>query len=268
MTEKYEVSIFKMTQFIAGRYNSILLDNADKLSLDKYNAMRADIDILLNKADKLDFYLNYDWMNPNFELAELDSKYWRVVSDFFVAAHNYLATKQNRLNTDLKEKDLEIAISRVSKKLRGQGGKMRIVNPRPIDYEKTIADTVEKAAKYYTQKLSEVPPKKLVSLVKLAVNIKVLREGKDIKNTDFYMDYRWLKPDMQLNLLDDALFQTMIKFFATVREYIDRKNKKQNMTRIEQELAMRVKDVNLKIGSTLFEPLRNMFLSPSHFLSH
>ena len=249
---------------IANHYTVMLCKNANKMSVDKYNAMWSDIKKLRDNAENPDFYVDYGWMNTG--LAELDSKNWQMVSDFFSAARGYMCVEEYNLDSNLARKDLLVATKRIEKKFPA----MVSYNPskaKPINYEKTIADTVEKVAKYYMQKIAENQQQGLAYVVKLSENINVLRKGKDIKNTEFYMDYRWLKPDMQLNLLDDALYQTMIKFFATVREYIDRKNNKQNMTHVEQELVARVKQVNLKLGCALFEPLRDMFWAPSHFLS-
>ena len=247
---------------IANHYTVMLCKNANKMSVDKYNAMWSDIKKLRDNAENPDFYADYGWMNTG--LAELDSKNWQMVSDFFSAARGYMCVEEYNLDSNLAKKDLLVATKQIEKKFPAEVS----YNPRtarPIDYDQTIADMVEKVAKYYEQKV--IKAVSVAGLANLTKNIKVLRLGAGVKNTDFYMDYRWLKPDMQLNLLDDALYQTMIKFFATVREYIDRKNNKQNMTQVEQELAARVKQVNLKLGFALFKPLRNMFLSPSHFLS-
>lgn len=250
---------------IANHYVVMLCKDAKNMSVDKCNTMWIDIKKLRDNAGNPDFYADYGWMNT--DLAELDSKNWQIVSDFFSAARGYMFVEEYNLDSNLARKDLLVATKRIEKKFPA----VVSYNPskaKPINYEKTIADTVEKAAKYYMQKLAENQQQGLAYVVKLSENINVLRKGKDIKNTDFYMNYRWLKPDMQLNLLDDALYQTLIKFFATVREYIDRRNNKQNMTQVEQELAARVKQINLKIGGALFMPLRNMFWAPSHFLSH
>ena len=138
----------------------------------------------------------------------------------------------------------------------------------PIDYDKTIEDTVTKVANYYDKKLKKLSGKTSYrNMVVWDKSLCILRKGADVKNNAFYAEYCWLTPGMELNRLDDELWQTMIKFFAVAREYLDYKQHNLNMTWVDQELAVMVKQVNLKLGNTLFESLRDMFTPVNGFMS-
>lgn len=256
---------------IANYYKQMLLNKAGSYSIENYDNMDKDIEYMRANAKKTDYYLNHGWMKLGIQMPYLDKKMWdKVVCPFFGAARKYVEHKIAGTVYDSDEQEVALAVKRVENKVGKIGDKLR-TNPKqkPMDYKKTVADTVHKIVVYYEAKLKKVENKisgkKYHSILAALDN---LRDGADIDNLDFYRNYVWMNGDIGnvISLDYDMWHSCVMKFFSIVREYIDARSRGFS-TKAEEEKVMRiVKLVNLKISGGILEGLKDVILPDSYFM--
>lgn len=144
------------------------------------------------------------------------------------------------------------------------------MNKMPIDYEKSIKNTVEKIADFYIDLLKKKAGKMSVDeynrLMK-AANSLVASE----KHPDFYKNYGWMKFDfVDLFLLNPSVRTAVENFFGCVQEYKNRKNivGSNYLDTEEKNLANAIKKVNIKFGNEFIATFKDLFVKPERYLSY
>lgn len=272
MPKNYDKMIVDTTLRISNYYKQKLLDKAGKYSVDTFDDIMQELRDMYFGAQKSEYYLDYKWMDLNEYMYNLDAGTWRKVIDpFFGAARQYIEHKQGKYGVyDSDEQAVDTAIDKVYDKIGRNAKPLRTnLKQKPIDYRKTVADTVDKIVKYYKAKLKKVENKmgerKYAGTV---AEIDNLRQGADIENVEFFKNFGWTKDfggDM-VNL-DPNMREYVTKFFNIVRNYVEAKNRGFSAQEEEKKVMRIVKLVNLKIGGGLFEGLKDMVLPDSYFMA-
>ena len=137
----------------------------------------------------------------------------------------------------------------------------------PIDYEKTIADTVDKICDYYDKYVEKRAGKLSVQDYNKYKNV-IVKLRSDAKKDDFYKRYGWFQNDFcDLANFAGGTRQVFERFFGDVSDYKERKTQKLLTTTEERNLINAVKSVNIKIGGEFFAPLKELFVPASYYVS-
>jgi len=270
MPKNYDQIIVDAVNRIVNYCEQKLVNNAGRYSVERYERIVSDINKMSKGAENPDYYLNWGWMSLGEQISYLDQNMWnKFISPFFSAAREYIKFKVRYgviKNPDVQ--NLDVAISRLYARI-GKDIKLLQVNPKqkPMDYKKTVKDTVEKIAEFYEAKLEKIENKiskeKYQGYVEGIAN---LREGGDIDNWDYFEKYGYMDSYDVLNL-NGNVRGTVEKFFGVVREYVDAKNRKALLFGDEEKNLMRmVKIVRLRICGGMFESLKDMVLPNNYFM--
>jgi uncharacterized protein YaaR (DUF327 family) len=273
MPKNYDKMIVDATVRISNYYRQKVLNIAGEYSVDTFDDIMKKLRDMYFGAQKSEYYLDYKWMELNGYMDEVDAGTWRrVVEPFFGAARQYIEHKQGKYGVyDSDEQAVDVAIAKLYAKIGKQAQPLR-ANPKqkPIDYKKTVADTVDKIVKYYKAKLKKVEnqmgDRKYAGTV---AEIDNLSQGADIENVEFFENFGWTKSfDGDMVELDLNMWQEYVsKFFNIVRSYVDAKNRG-SLAREEEKKVMRiVKLINLKIGGGLFGGVKDIFLPDNYFMA-
>ena len=139
------------------------------------------------------------------------------------------------------------------------------MNKAPIDYEKTITDTVDKICNYYDKYVEKRAGKMSIeeyNKYKKAINdIRV-----NGKKSQWYMEYGWDKNYDLFNFAGNSR-RVIERFFSAVRDYKDYKAKRLGTEIQERVLLDEVKCVNIKIAGEFLAPLKELFVPASYYVS-
>lgn len=277
MPKNYAEIIKDATIRIAYYYKQKLLDKAGKYSVDMYNHIDGKIQRMLDGAGNAEYYLNGDWFGYGGPLPDLDSRTWnKAALPFLLVAQQYMKAKQSRFGVgDDDEQAIDNAVKTLDAKI-GKNVQPLKVNPKqkPIDYVKSVADTVEKIVKFYETKLESIRNNITEDRYnKYKIEIEHLRKGANVEDVTFFTYFKWDHADdsgklaSDLYKLDKDFWPEVDKFFNGVKAYAEARHNKLSLDTSEAELNRLIKIINLKIGGGLFLNFKNNLLSPLHYMT-
>jgi len=263
MPKNYDEMIVKATRRIANYYEQKLLDHAGNFSVDTYNRIKGKIKKMNDSATDAEYYGNYSG-----ELSDLDLRTWtNFVVPFFSAAYRYIEQRKRGIS-DPDRRAVDTAITKLYARI-GKNIEPLVANPKqkPMDIEKSVADTVEKIAKFYEIKLEKIKDKLSEKKYQEMQNgIAVLRSGADVNNTDYFNNYGWFDIGV-LRYIDEEKWESTSDFFIVVANYVKAKEGMWLSKEDESEIIKAIKMINLKIGGGIFAEFKNVFLPAGHFMT-
>ena len=144
------------------------------------------------------------------------------------------------------------------------------MNNTPIDYEKSIEDTVKKIADFYLNVL-----KKKAGDMSVEQHNRLMNAANSLvectKQPRFYENYGWGRFDfVDLFLLNQSVRGAVEDFFCCAQEYKSRKyiNGGKYLEQEEGNLANAIKRVNIKFGNEFLAIFKDWFVDPKRFLAH
>ncbi len=174
--------------------------------------------------------------------------------------------QSNKGISDYDKKLVDDAIAKLYAKI---GNPEQLLNEKAklIDYQKTVAYTVQKIVEYYEEKLKRIADK--VSGEQYRVLTKAmdnLHKAKDINNWRYFKYFSYLRSYRLLNL-NRHMRRVVMNFFIATRNYVESKMHDGFVPRDREERLMRmIKLVHLQINGGLFRFVKCMVLANNHFM--
>ena len=270
MPKNYDKMIVDATHRIANYYQVKLVQSAGQYSADMCEQMYTDAKEMHDGAKDADWYLKFGWMKLGMKMYDLDmDTYQKVVRPFFNVAQKYIEHKQGKYGVyESDEQNVDAAIKKLYARI-GEEKQPLEVNPKqkPIDYPQTVADTVEKIAKFYEAKLEKFQSKlSEKKYQEMQAGIENLRAGADVNDADYFVNFGWTKSNVLWNL-DREFWEIIGKFFNAVKGYVSAKQQDFIVSKEEKEIMRLVKIINLKVGGGMFVGLKNLILPESRFVT-